>query len=50
MAPLEILVLEGSAEAEFPIFEYIVFLFPDLVALTLVRRQNHNQRQNKLFL
>jgi hypothetical protein len=47
-APLEVLVLEGLAQAEFPIFESIVSLFSDLVALTLVRRQNRNQHQNKL--
>lgn len=47
-APLEVLVLEGLAQAEFPIFERIVSLFPDLVALTLVRRQNPNQHENKL--
>jgi hypothetical protein len=47
-APLEVLVLEGLAQAEFSIFERIVSLFPDLLALTLVRRQNSNQHQNKL--
>lgn len=47
-ARLEVLVLEGLAQAEFPISQCIVFLFPYLVALTLVRRQNRNQHQNKL--
>jgi hypothetical protein len=47
-SPLEVLVLEGLAEAEFEAFEEIARLFPELVALTLVRRQNHNQHQNKL--
>ena len=47
-APLEVLVLEGLAEAEFVIFTCIASQYPDLTALTLVRRQNPNQHQNKL--
>jgi len=43
-APLEVLVLEDLVQAKFPIFEP---LFPDLVALTLVSRQNRtNIRTN----
>ncbi|KAF8955757.1 hypothetical protein BDZ97DRAFT_1926341 [Flammula alnicola] len=49
-APLEVLVLEGLAEAEFVIFEQIISQYPDLVALTLVRRQNRNQHHNKFAL
>ena len=49
-APLEVLVLEGLAEAEFVIFKYIASQYPDLTALTLVRRQNPSQHQNKLVV
>ncbi|KAF8153100.1 hypothetical protein B0H34DRAFT_91409 [Crassisporium funariophilum] len=49
-APLEVLVLEGLAEAEFALFARIASQYPDLVALTLIRRQNHNQHQNKLVI
>ena len=47
-APLEVLVLEGLAGAEFALFECIAELYPHLIALTLVRRQNANQHLNKL--
>ncbi|PPQ92181.1 hypothetical protein CVT25_008955 [Psilocybe cyanescens] len=47
-APLEVLVLEGLSDAAFPLFDAIAALFPDLLALTLVRRQNASQHQNKL--
>ena len=47
-APLEVLVLEGLAEAEFILFKEISKFFPDLVALTMVRRQNSSQHQDKL--
>ena len=49
-APLEVLVLEGLAEAEFVIFKCIASQYPDLKALTLVRRQNPNQHLNKLVV
>ena len=49
-APLKVLVLEGLAEAEFVIFERIASQYPDLTALTLVRRQNPSQHQNKLVV
>ncbi|KAH9474708.1 hypothetical protein JR316_0013173 [Psilocybe cubensis] len=49
-APLEILVLEGLAEASFALFDGIASLFPDLRALTLVRRENGSQHQNKRAL
>lgn len=49
-APLEVLVLEGLAEAEFVIFTCIASQYPDLTALTLVRRQNPSQHQNKLVV
>jgi hypothetical protein len=49
-APLEVLVLEGLAEAEFVIFKRIASQHPDLTALTLVRRQNPSQHQNKLVV
>ncbi|KAF8810344.1 hypothetical protein BYT27DRAFT_7336805 [Phlegmacium glaucopus] len=49
-APLEVLVLEGLAEAEFVVIECIASQYPDLSALTLVRRQNPNQHQNKLVV
>ena len=49
-APLEVLVLEGLAEAEFVIFKCIASQYPDLTALTLVRRQNPSQHQNKLVV
>ena len=49
-APLEVLVLEGLAEAEFVLFNYIASQYPDLIALTLVRRQNPNQHLNKLVV
>jgi hypothetical protein len=49
-APLEVLVLEGLAEAEFVIFKCIASQYPDLLALTLVRRQNPNQHLNKLVV
>ncbi|KAJ3505370.1 hypothetical protein NLJ89_g7455 [Agrocybe chaxingu] len=48
--PLEILVLEGLAQAEFDVFQAIGQWFPELIALTLVRRHNRNQHQNKLAL
>ncbi|KAF4613181.1 hypothetical protein D9613_011123 [Agrocybe pediades] len=50
LAPLEVLVLEGLADAEFELFDRIAEQFPELIALTLVRRQNRNQHQNKLAL
>ena len=46
-APLEVLVLEGL-ESDFVVFKYIASQYPDLKALTLVRRQNPNQHLNKL--
>jgi len=49
-APLEVLVLEGLAEVEFVILECIASQYPDLTALTLVRRQNPSQHQNKLVV
>ena len=49
-APLKVLVLEGLAEAEFVIFRCIASQYPDLIALTLVRRQNSSQHQNKLVI
>ncbi|KDR77264.1 hypothetical protein GALMADRAFT_225373 [Galerina marginata CBS 339.88] len=49
-SPIEVLVLEGLAEAEFVIFETIVVQYPYLIALTLVRRQNRNQHLNKLAI
>jgi hypothetical protein len=49
-APLEVLVLEGLAEAEFVIFKCIASQYPELIALTLVRRQNPNQHLNKLVV
>lgn len=49
-AALEVLVLEGLAEAEFALFEHIAAQFPHLVALTLVRRHNPNQHLNKLAM
>ena len=49
-APLEVLVLEGLAEAEFVIFKCIASQYPGLIALTLVRRQNSSQHQNRLVV
>ena len=49
-APMEVLVLEGLADAGFELFDRIAQQYPQLVALTLVRRQNRNQHTNKLAL
>ncbi|KAF9011961.1 hypothetical protein BDQ17DRAFT_1321942 [Cyathus striatus] len=46
-APLEVLVIEGLANAEFALFDCISVLFPQLVALTLARRQNSYQLENR---
>lgn len=46
-APLEVLVLEGLAEAECALFEQIAYQYPILLSLTVVRRQNSSQHSNK---
>ncbi|KJA25287.1 hypothetical protein HYPSUDRAFT_64870 [Hypholoma sublateritium FD-334 SS-4] len=46
-APLEVLVLEGLAEAESALFEQIAYQYPALLSLTVVRRQNSSQHHNK---
>lgn len=43
-APLRVLVFEGIAEARLALFDHIAGLFPDLVALTVIRHPN-NVRQ-----
>ncbi|TFK31710.1 hypothetical protein BDQ12DRAFT_693650, partial [Crucibulum laeve] len=47
-APLQLLVLEGLSNAEFPVLDSIANLFPELLGLTLVRRHNDYQYENKL--
>lgn len=47
-APLEVLVLEGLAEAEFFLFNHIADQYPTLHALTVTRRENGSQHHNKL--
>ncbi|KAF8909661.1 hypothetical protein CPB84DRAFT_1743696 [Gymnopilus junonius] len=47
---LEVVVVEGLAEGQFTFFELIAEQFPQLIALTVVRRQNSNQHLNKLAI
>ncbi|RDB26291.1 hypothetical protein Hypma_006444 [Hypsizygus marmoreus] len=47
MSPLQVLVLEGLAEAEFPLFDYIAQHFPHVLGLTLVRRASNRQKRDK---
>lgn len=49
-APMEVLALEGLAEADFPLFDQITSQYPCLQALTLVRRHNASQHRNKLAI
>ena len=49
-APMEVLALEGLAEADFPLFDQIAIQYPYLQALTLVRRHNASQHRNKLAI
>ncbi|KAE9401333.1 hypothetical protein BT96DRAFT_918914 [Gymnopus androsaceus JB14] len=46
-APLEVLVLDGLQDAELGLFEHIAEYFPDLLELTLIRRQNSRQHEAK---
>ncbi|GLB43671.1 hypothetical protein LshimejAT787_1401830 [Lyophyllum shimeji] len=46
-SPLQVLMLEGLAEAEFRLFDHIARHFPSLVDLTLVRRASTRQVKNK---
>lgn len=46
-SPLQVLSLEGLAEAEFGLFDEIVRRFPNLRSLTLVRRASNGQTDNK---
>ena len=46
-APLEVLVLEGLAQAECIVLEQIAYQYPTLLSLTIVRRQNGSQHHNK---
>ncbi|KAL0070145.1 hypothetical protein AAF712_002635 [Marasmius tenuissimus] len=47
-APLEVLAIEGLKEGSLGLFERIPTLFPDLIGLTLIRRENRFQRNTKL--
>ncbi|KAL0572502.1 hypothetical protein V5O48_009467 [Marasmius crinis-equi] len=47
-APLEVLVLDGIREGSLELIRRIVQLFPDLIGLTLIRRENRSQRESKL--
>ncbi|KAL0572498.1 hypothetical protein V5O48_009463 [Marasmius crinis-equi] len=47
-APLEVLVLEGIKEGSLTLIERIAQLFPDLLGLTLIRRENKMQQRTKL--
>ncbi|KAK1216354.1 hypothetical protein PQX77_021024 [Marasmius sp. AFHP31] len=47
-APLEVLVLEGIKDGSLALFERIANLFPDLVGLTVIRRENTLQRRTNL--
>jgi hypothetical protein len=46
--PLQVLVLDGLAEGEFILFDWIVENVPSLIALTLVRRASNRQESSKL--
>ncbi|KIJ29243.1 hypothetical protein M422DRAFT_269428 [Sphaerobolus stellatus SS14] len=45
--PMEVLVLQGIAGGDPLLIQHISDLFPDLIALTLILRQNNRQRRNK---
>ncbi|KAJ8087533.1 hypothetical protein PM082_006364 [Marasmius tenuissimus] len=47
-APLEVLVLEGIKEGSLALFQRIATLFPDLLGLTIIRRENIFQRKTKM--
>ncbi|KAL0066373.1 hypothetical protein AAF712_006632 [Marasmius tenuissimus] len=47
-APLEVLVLEGVKDGSLTLFERIANLFPDLIGLTIIRRENTLQRRTNL--
>ncbi|KAK1226690.1 hypothetical protein PQX77_010334 [Marasmius sp. AFHP31] len=47
-SPLEVLVIEGIRDGSVGLIERIAELFPDLIGLTLVRRENRLQRKTKL--
>ncbi|KAJ8087068.1 hypothetical protein PM082_005894 [Marasmius tenuissimus] len=47
MAPLEVLAIEGIKEGSLVLFERIAGFFPDLIGLTLIRRENRSQRETK---
>ncbi|KAK1220604.1 hypothetical protein PQX77_016627 [Marasmius sp. AFHP31] len=47
-APLEVLVLEGIKEGSLALFQHIATLFPDLLGLTIIRRENVLQRETKM--
>ncbi|KAK7461358.1 hypothetical protein VKT23_008536 [Stygiomarasmius scandens] len=46
-APLEVLVLIGIKEGSLTLFRRIAQLFPDLLGLTLIRRENRCQKETK---
>ncbi|KAF8999420.1 hypothetical protein BDQ17DRAFT_1360991 [Cyathus striatus] len=47
-APLQILVLDGIKEGSFELFDRIAAKCPNLMGLTVFRRENTRQRQTKL--
>ncbi|KAK1231115.1 hypothetical protein PQX77_005777 [Marasmius sp. AFHP31] len=47
-APLEVLVLEGIEQGSLTLIDRIAETFPDLIGLTLIRRENGRQRKTKL--
>ncbi|KAL0567372.1 hypothetical protein V5O48_014620 [Marasmius crinis-equi] len=47
-APLEVLVFEGLKDGSLTLMERIAQLFPDLIGLTLIKRENRLQRETKL--
>ncbi|KIK66448.1 hypothetical protein GYMLUDRAFT_55703 [Collybiopsis luxurians FD-317 M1] len=42
-APLRVLALDGLRDANLALFEHIVDCFPDLLGLSLIRRENYRQ-------
>ncbi|THU92015.1 hypothetical protein K435DRAFT_907267 [Dendrothele bispora CBS 962.96] len=46
-APLEVLVFEGIKDGSLTLISRIAQIFPDLVGLTLIRRENHIQKKTK---
>ena len=47
IAPLEVLVLEGIAQGSLAIIDHISRDFPNLLGLTLIRREDEHQHENK---